>query len=160
MSKSNNNLSYEEASARYWYEPETGLIYSKHFKRPVGVFDGGSYVVIQINRKLYKAHRLAWLLHYGEWPTLEIDHINGDKSDNRLSNLREATRQQNILNRRMFKNNTTGVKGVSRARNRFRAQLWHNGAPVLSQLFDTLEEAAAAYEAKANELFGEWHRAA
>ncbi|WP_395444039.1 HNH endonuclease signature motif containing protein [Caulobacter sp. UC70_42] len=106
------------------------------------------------------AHRLAWLLTHGEWPEHEIDHINGDRSDNRLVNLRPATRQQNMINRRMHKSNKLGVKGVTQVKDRYRAQLWFNGEFVLNRTFATIEEASAAYQAKAQEVFGEWNRAA
>jgi hypothetical protein len=103
-------------------------------------------------------HRLAWFLTYGVWPADQIDHINGIRDDNRLINLREATAQQNLQSRPMHKRNQLGVKGVSRVYNRFRAQLWHNGRFVLSKTFATIEEASAAYQAKAQEVFGEWCR--
>lgn len=152
----NNDLSFDYVNNRYRYDPITGHIISKHFNRPVGVDRGSGYVSITIDKRPYMAHRLAWLLTHGEWPEDEIDHINGDRSDNRLVNLRPATRQQNMINRRMHKSNKLGVKGVSQLKNRYRAQLWHNGGFVLNQMFSTVEEASAAYQAKAAEVFGEW----
>jgi hypothetical protein len=62
---------------------------------------------------LYREHRLAWLYMTGEWPTHEIDHINGDRVDNRFCNLREATASENRWNSRKRVNNTSGYKGVS-----------------------------------------------
>lgn len=60
----------------------------------------------------YKAHRVIWAMHYGQWPTGQIDHINGDKSDNRIENLRDVTNRENCRNKRLFKANTSGHVGV------------------------------------------------
>lgn len=152
----NNSLSFDYVNSKYKYDPDTGHIISRHYKRPIGVCRGNGYLTIIIDGKPYMAHRLAWLLTHQRWPEHEIDHINGDRSDNRLSNLREATRQQNMINRRTHKSNKLGVKGVIQVGKRFRAQLWFNGQFVLASMFGTIEEASAAYQAKAAEVFGEW----
>lgn len=70
------------------------------------------YVQIKISGKLYHAHRLAWLYVYGYMPEKEIDHINRIRDDNRIANLREATSQLNSLNTGIYKNNTSGSKGI------------------------------------------------
>ena len=70
------------------------------------------YVIIGINGKVYKAHRLAWLYCYGIFPKKQIDHKNGQKSDNRISNLRELTPVENGQNAKKRKNNKTGITGV------------------------------------------------
>jgi len=71
------------------------------------------YAEIMVNNVLYKAHRLAWLYVYGEWPQSQIDHINGDRFDNRIANLRDATPKENSYNRiRASKNNKTSLLGV------------------------------------------------
>ena len=75
------------------------------------------YVIIRINNKNYKAHRLTWLYIYGEFPKQEIDHINHKKDDNRLCNLREATRLENGRNMVIYKSNKSGIPGV----------FWYNG---------------------------------
>lgn len=77
-----------------------------------GTFDSHRYIRIQVDRGLYRAHRLAWLYEYGYLPENEIDHVNKNKIDNRICNLREVTRQCNLRNRGNYKNNTSGVKGV------------------------------------------------
>lgn len=96
----------------------------------------------------------------GSWPKGVIDHINGDPSDNRFSNLREATQSQNCANARKSKNNTSGVKGVhwDRVNKKWRATIMHKRRQITIGRFDTIKQAAAAYEAKAAALFGEFAR--
>lgn len=160
MTKPSNDHTFEEISARYSYDPATGLIWSKLRNKNVGYVEPGGYVCISYSRnKHYRAHRLAWLLTHGRWPEHLIDHINGVRDDNRLVNLREATQQQNLQSRPMHKRNKLGVKGVIKEGDRFRAQLWTNGKFVLNNRYATVEEAIAAYQAVSRALFGEWHRA-
>ncbi|MFW5447681.1 MAG: HNH endonuclease signature motif containing protein [Methylophagaceae bacterium] len=80
------------------------------------------YTKIKINRKLYQAHRLAWLYIYGVSPTKEIDHIDHIRTNNSISNLREVTRQENSKNARIRSNNSSGVTGISWFKQTFR---WH-----------------------------------
>lgn len=106
------------------------------------------------------AHRLAWFVTYGEWPRLQIDHINGVKTDNRIANLREATNAQNQQNVPVRKDSKTGVKGVtwSTERGAYMVQIHANKAKRFLGYFDSLDDAAAAYAAAANEMHGEYRR--
>ena len=70
------------------------------------------YRKIGIQGRYFPAHRLAWLIHHGVDPVSDLDHINGDRDDNRIANLRIATQSQNMHNRRADKDNTSGYKGV------------------------------------------------
>lgn len=105
------------------------------------------YIVIGINKKLYKAHRLAWLYMTGEWPKDHIDHINGATGDNRFANLREASHAENMQNMAKNKNNTSGFMGVSWCKNRkkWRALISVAGRDVDIGRFATPEDAYAAY---------------
>ncbi|MBL9070421.1 MAG: HNH endonuclease [Sphingopyxis sp.] len=105
--------------------------------------------------KRYKAHRVAWALHHGEWPSLQIDHINGDPADNRIENLRSVTAQINMQNQRLSSASTSGVTGVSWAshRNKWSAQIKVNGVKHHLGLFDSIGDAAAARKA-ADRRFG------
>lgn len=117
------------------YDPDTGIFrwrvarnnrikagsIAGSFKRATG------YVEIHIDNKCYLAHRLAWFYMAGEWPADDIDHRNLAKDDNRWSNLRPATQSQNNANRRVMGNSKTGIKGVTKTRDRYRAQITVNG---------------------------------
>lgn len=85
-----------------------------------------------------------------------VDHINGNKLDNRKSNLRVCTKRQNSYNRKLSKNNKTGLKGVSPDRNKFRAVIYWNYKRIHLGMFDSPADAAAAYDRKALELYGEF----
>lgn len=95
------------------------------------------------------AHRVVWFLHYGEWPSECIDHINGVRTDNRVDNLRSVSRRVNIKNSKRRSDNTTGVTGVSydKRRCRYVASLRVNGVDLSLGRYKTIEEAAAAVKA-------------
>ena len=101
------------------YDQETGIftwLKSINAKYKVGEIAGhyaNGYIVITINKNNYKAHRLAWLYVYGYMPTKQIDHINRVRDNNKISNLRLVTNQENQFNSSLRKDNTSGVKGVS-----------------------------------------------
>lgn len=102
------------------------------------------------------AHRIAWALHYGEWPTSHIDHANGDKSDNRISNLRVASRSQNNQNVRSARNSSSRFKGVTwdASRGKWIAGIKQNFKRHNLGRFATEEEAARAHDAAALQLYG------
>ena len=101
------------------------------------------------------AHRLAWLFHYGEWPENHIDHINGDRSDNRICNLREATVKQNGENRKLHKNNTSGYRNVrwKKERNKWEVSIRHNRKLHSIGLFSNLDDAIDAAKKARDQLF-------
>ena len=116
------------------------------------------YVSIWINASPYYARRLAWAICNGSWPVGDIDHINEDKSDNRISNLRVASRSENMFNRGRNKNNTSGMKGVvfCKKTQKWRAQIMIDRRSVNIGRFKTKEEASSAYLLKAREARGEF----
>lgn len=81
-------------------------------KGGTGSYDKDGYLIIKIKGKQYKAHRVVWFLNKGYFPTKELDHINRIKTDNRIENLREVSRIENILNRDVAVNRDTGVEGI------------------------------------------------
>lgn len=121
----------------------------------------GSYTFIKIDNKWYRAHQLAWLFMYGRIPAgYEIDHINGKVNDNRIVNLRLATHQQNIVNGKHRKNNTSGKKGVTfHAGGRWRAKITKDGRTIHLGLYDSVGAAHYAYMSAARKLFGDFARA-
>ena len=105
------------------YDPHTGVFtaLTKRANRVnigdrAGHVDSKGYAVIKIAQKAYKAHRLAWLYMTGAHPQDQIDHINRQRSDNRFSNLREATNSENQRNQKPNRLNTSGHAGVRRAK--------------------------------------------
>lgn len=151
----------EQLRSNYSYDPTTGEFRRRGGTRPIGYLDKHGYRVLCIGRKKYFAHRLAWLWAKGP-PPAEIDHMNGIRSDNRLENLRAATRSQNLANTRLLASNKSGLKGVSFSK---RLNRWHATITVAGRqrhlgYHDSAEQAHLAYRAAAQEAFGEFFRAA
>ena len=134
------------------YEPETGRFFSM---RPCNegleigsINKSNGYKYLNIYGKAYRASRVAWLCAHGKWPKNHVDHINGDRTDNRLENLRDVTRTVNNQNiHRPFKTNKLGFLGVDldKKSNRYRASIRHNGKNRTLGRFKTPEEAHEAY---------------
>jgi len=109
--------------------------------------------------KRMKAHRVVWAVHYGEWPKSDIDHINGVRSDNRISNLRVATRSQNGVNRKYGNKKNSRFRGVApapRCRNKWSARISYKNKQYFLGIFDSEEKAADAYNQAALSLHGEF----
>jgi hypothetical protein len=149
------------------YDAETGhftWLVPRGKRRPGGqagnMNPASRYVQIEVDRRRYYAHRLAWFYVNGEWPDHAIDHINGDALDNRIANLRCATPSQNQHNKRRPANNTSGVKGIywHKRRQRWCARATVGGKTVHFGYFKDIDEACRVYEAKVCELHGEFAR--
>jgi len=143
------------------YNPETGIMTWTGKGRmqkagaEIGHIDGHGYRVAMIRGKNYQVHRLAWLHVHGELPE-EIDHVNMNRLDNRLENLRAADRQKNSFNKVAYSNNKLGIKGVHFSQNRFVSQIMVNGKRIHLGTYKTPEEARSAYIDAANKYFGEF----
>jgi len=105
---------------------------------------GNKYFTVQINSRNYKAHRVAWLLHYGSWPKNDIDHIDGNGWNNRMDNLRDVERRENTKNAKMYRNNKSGVTGVTWVDriNKWVAGIRINGKRIHLGSFSDLADAA------------------
>lgn len=135
------------------YEPESGEFY-RRVDAPRGAFKVGDrmgrthlegYRLIKIRGRDFKAHRLAWLYVYGEWPKDEIDHINGQRGDNRIANLRDVPKTTNQQNQKALRNTATGALGVTKKGAGFQARLRFNNELHYVGYFKTIDEAHAAY---------------
>jgi len=140
MMTSFNGLSVEELRLLYRYDEETGKLFSVSTDQEVGYDNGFGYLRTSIKDKKIVIHRLIWLLQYGYLPDKDLDHINGNRKDNRLVNLRLATRAENLQNQ-------TTAKGFhwSCVANRWCASMRDNYKKIHLGYFDTELDARAAY---------------
>lgn len=157
------DISAEYAKIIFEYNPENGRLKRKHRNNvhksantkyadkfaDTSIHHTG-YRYASVNGVGYLAHRIAWLIFYGTWPENEVDHINGNKKDNRILNLRTCESYQNGRNVKKRCNNTSGFKGVHWMQTKGRRGGWgarictENGRIFLG-LFQTPEEAHKAY---------------
>jgi hypothetical protein len=157
MADKYSNLTRERLQDLYTYNPETGVLTSKRLDRPVG-YNNAGYLVVELNNKHVKIHRIIWMLVHGRWPDPMLDHINGIKTDNRLCNLREVSAKQNLENSPIKKSKSglprSGYKGVhfSRKSKNWVAQIGHNKKTFYLGTYKTPEEASEAYT-KAAKIF-------
>lgn len=135
------------------YDAQTGAVTWKEDRKngkPVGSVAGSlkstGYRHIRIDGRMCQEHRICWALHYGKWPEGNIDHINGDPSDNRLENLRCVSQAANNRNARRRRDNTSGVTGVLwyKAQGKWGAKINRDGKPVFLGLHASMEDAIAA----------------
>lgn len=155
-------ISIEKLRHHYSYDPETGaftrLITFKGGK-PSGIVQGHidtqGYLRIGIKGKSYKAHRLAWFFVHGVWPSGQIDHIDRNKLNNRISNLRDVTQSYNQHNRvEARRDNVAGLLGVrfNKKDGKYHARITANRKHLFLGQFDDPQEASAAYFAAKEEL--------
>ena len=157
------------------YDEETGKLYWKerpryHFDSPIGAYrsnryfnkEAGSltngYLLIRLDGKRYQAHRVIWMIVKGTEPNGFIDHINGNKLDNIIENLRDVSCGENNVNRhKLRKDNTTGYLGVVylEITDTYHASIQYCGKSISIGRYKYLEEAALAYQLKYLELYGE-----
>lgn len=137
-----------EGGSLFWKPRGSPWFDAKMSNKEAGTLREDGYLHIRLNGKSYLAHRLVWLITYGEFPALPLDHINRDRKDNRPENLREVYPIENSWNTGLFKNNSTGGKGVTwdAKSNKYRARISSNGIRKSLGSFDTLEAAVEAYQ--------------
>ncbi len=166
-----NGTDFAVEHLRQWlhYDPKTGEFFWKEClsnAAPVGSRAGSpdkrGYWYIQINGHLYRANRLAWFYIHGVWPEGHIDHKNRNTSDDRIENLRDATRSQNQANAKRRGDNKSGFKGVSlhKLTGKWSATIQVRGKRKHLGLFPTPESAFSVYIEAARSEHGEFARAA
>lgn len=157
-------ITQELLSELFTYDAAAGALYRKISRRGreayVGALAGsrsGRYVMVRIDGRAYPLHQIIWFLHHGCIPK-EIDHINQDKHDNRIENLRACSRRQNTGNTTLRTTNTSGYKGAFFARhaNKWRASIKVNTRAIHLGYFNDPLDAARAYDAAAIRYFGEF----
>lgn len=149
------------------YNPDAGVFtwikprgrYSAIVGKRAGALREDGYRQIKINGKYIKEHRLAWFMTFGVWPDCEIDHIDGNRSNNAIANLRPATKSNNAHNRRLNANSRTRVKGVSfhKATGKFQATIMHGRASLYLGVYPTLAEAEKVVKSERERLHREFH---
>jgi hypothetical protein len=156
----NNHIAHSELIRLLSYNQETGQFHWRVNRCGMAAGDiagsidcGHKYRRIKINERLYLAHRLAWFYINKQWPVNQIDHIDRDRSNNRISNLREATHGENMRNKPVYKNSKTGIKGVHwhKQHRKYIVSIQVNGRSKHIGLFTSLESAANARKAAAQE---------
>jgi hypothetical protein len=163
------NMNIEELKLAFEYNAETGQIVravdaGKRWRKGqlAGSVNGQGYAEVKFHGRVYQAHRIAWAIHYGEQPPEFIDHINRIHDDNRIQNLRPATKSQNGANRTVLSNNKHGVKGcywVAKY-SKWRAQCRVNKRLYCLGYHSDIESAKAAYNEFSAKHFGEFAVAA
>lgn len=156
-------LDHKDLLNKFYYDQETGLFYKYVLDREsltkvrklTGSKIANGYCGVYYNGKVYPAHRLAWFYVHGVMPKLEIDHINRVRDDNRLVNLRLATRKQNSQNREIRIKTNSGIQGVKRNVSNvigvisYTARIIVDGQDIYLGVYSKAEHARAAYlEAK------------
>lgn len=157
MSRVEDTIDLVELRDRWMYHPDEGhftAVKSKHARWPVGRVIGGKdayhcpkgYIYVNVMGVSVAAHRLAWFYVHGRWPTEQVDHVNHIRDDNRIVNLRECTNAENRQNIRPEGYGSSGYLGVyERDNGRWMAKIIVNGKMTYLGLFDSAEDANAAY---------------
>lgn len=149
------NMHYEPGTGEFWWKkPGFGRTVGKRIGSRLWS-KGKSYLTMKINGEVYYAHRVAWLHYYGEWPRGFVDHIDEDRTNNAIENLRLATPAQNAA-RRSTKRSIAPSRGVFPHGIGYVARIHFNGKRHYLGYFPTAAAAQAAYEAKAKEIHGEF----
>ena len=155
-------LTQERLKELLHYDPETGILtwlISPRNNVPAGSvagrIDKKGYVRIVYQKNLYQGHWLAWFFVHNKWPDNELDHINGNPTDNRIANLRDVTRKQNMENKKIYKTNKSGYSGVNwhTKKNRWVVRIGHYGKRISIGEFINLQDAIAARIKAENKLY-------
>lgn len=139
-------MTLEEAKDLFEYSNGVLLWKKVDHKRNkrAGTINHSGYLCVGYKGIRYRAHRIIWLLHYGKWPEYQIDHINGNRTDNRIENLREVTNYENNQNKRRHSKYGSGIEKISKKR--FRVRILTANGYIFVGSYLNLEEAQQAKE--------------
>lgn len=158
--KKTKHLDIKELQTSFVYESTLGCLLRASDKREVGYLNNIGYRQVFFKGQIYSVHRLVWAIHFGEEPNGEIDHINGNRADNRIENLRLATSSENNRNRRLSSRNKSGVKGVFRVKwaksDRWRVSVGHSHGQYYITHFKCFGEAVRHAKKMRASLHGEF----
>lgn len=143
------------------YDKTTGIFTRKVSVRKdrigavAGAPNGFGHIQIRVDGTLYMAHRLAWMWVYGDWPPTNIDHVNGNPSDNRITNLRLATPKENQENVKLRVDSSTGHRGVNwnKAERKWVARVQHHKERIVIGKYEAIEDAVSAIKEARDILF-------
>jgi hypothetical protein len=160
----------DEARRLFFYHADTGLILRRVYQmgKHVGEEAGGvrtdadsmTYRAVSILRRVFMSHRVAWLLHYGVWPTMRLDHRDGNGLNNRIDNLREVTNQQNGMNTKLRIDSKTGVSGIRwhKLAKKWNVRITVHNQEIYLGLYENFEDAVRVRkEAESKYGFSERH---
>ncbi|GAB2471841.1 HNH endonuclease [Comamonas humi] len=149
----------EKLREKLAYDPETGLLTwiekapGRSRSKSAGNPNGSGYIQICVDGTRFKAHRVAWAIHFGQWPSGQIDHINGNRSDNRLCNLRDVSPALNAQNRHVATSDSAPMGTTFHKRDkRWIAQIYIDGKQTHIGSFDTADQAHEAYRQRKREM--------
>lgn len=147
---------------RWRYRPSAGAVgqgwNGMHAGKQAGYYRPDGYLQVKVDDFAFLGHRAAWAYVYGAWPENRIDHINLNRSDTRIVNLREATDTENLYNRPVQISSKTGLKGVVPYKGKWRAKITHDGKCYHLGKFNTPDAAHEAYCIAAVRLHGQFAR--
>jgi hypothetical protein len=147
---SKENLVYESSTGSFYFRLKDNSL------KRAGWIDQHGYRLIRLYGVLLREHHLVWLFETGSWPEFELDHEDGDPSNNKFSNLRPANRRGQGANQSVQKRREGFYKGVYKVGNRYNAKIKHRGKSRHLGMYDTPEEAALRYNEAARFYFGNW----
>jgi hypothetical protein len=150
-------LVYDEITGKfYWSKTQNSRSIQG---KEAGTLHRTGYIVIRYKGKAYSAHRLAWAFIKAHWPKRNIDHIDGDRKNNRFNNLREASHSENLYNLKLSSKNTSGMKGVhwSKANKKWKVQIKKEYKTYFGGYFFDVEEAKKSAKFLRRKLHGDFY---
>jgi hypothetical protein len=152
-------LSWRERPVTHFKDEHSWRVTNcKYAGKEIAGADEKGYLRVPIHGKNYRVHRVCFAIYHGRWPDKQVDHIDGDKANNKIGNLREATNSQNQMNRGAAVNNTSGYKGVhfNKAAKKWHAQIRKKGKNIYLGVFDDPHDAYLAYCQAADKIHGQF----